>query len=151
MRLLISFFILFFSSISAQENKINYIHFKYDISNVLFSDVEIFIGESNQQKNYYNVIVKHYKFTNQVEEKLTINSDEFNKILTQFKKIKNDDLINTFESGLDGAETSIEVGTLLYNSIKYKVWGLNKKGSKEFIKTVQMLLKIANIKIEALN
>ncbi|ESU21158.1 hypothetical protein FSS13T_27320 [Flavobacterium saliperosum S13] len=152
---IISSFILFFSSISAQENKIDYISFKYDISNIVFSDVEIFIVKSFQQSNYYDVTVKYYKFKDQVEKKLKLSPDEFNKILVQFKNIKNDDLFESFESGLDGATTSIEVGTLFYNSINYSIWGLHKeqtnKGSKEFLKTIQMILKIADIKISDFN
>lgn len=157
MRLLLIFIItLFFSSLKAQENKIDYINFEYYHSIIVGSRVEIKIGESFEQKNTYEVNVKYHEFRNQVEKTFKITSGEFSRIINQFKKIKNEDLIESFESGLDGGETSIEIGQYFStNTIKYSIWGLHKSQSntkfKELLKTVQMILKVAEIKIKDFN
>lgn len=149
-------FIFFLSYVNAQEREeIDIIKFEYFTPHISFSEVEIFIFNSSPNQNdFYDVNVKYYKFTTQTEKHLKIPTEEFNKIVNQFQKINSVEFMKSFETGLDGSNTSIEVGSL-FNSVKYKVWGLTKGqtnvGHKELLLTAQMILKAADIKINELN
>ena len=155
MKTLIIFLITSLSfSVNAQNDKIDFIEFEYSCPHIVFSGVEISIYQT-LNIDEYEIKAKYYNRTKQVEKQLYIKSAEFNKLIKQFRKIKNVDIINSYESGLDGATTSVKVSSSFNNSIEYSIWGLHKSQtkskSKELLKMIQLILNISNVKIDDFN
>lgn len=160
-KLFILFFleILCFTSIKAQESNAEYIKFEYSVSHIVCKNVEIIIRKSYTEKNCYEVNVKYCKNMNDdLEKQLKIDAKQFNKILNQFTKIKSIDLINNYLTLLDTSTISIEAGLNPWDNyysalIKYDISTIYKgqPNSKACIKTIQMILKVAEVKIKDYN
>lgn len=135
----------------SQKNKtIDYIQFTYNSSVVLYDEVNITITPYLNDDKAYLITVETYDKT----KKINISEKKFKEIFDKILRIDNNELIKSFSVGLDGATTTLEIGSLLFNSIKYHVWGIHKKDSnrpKKFLKAVQTILKTAEVKIDDLN
>ncbi|MCZ8091402.1 hypothetical protein [Flavobacterium sp.] len=152
MKQIIFTLILFFNlnGFSQKNETIDYIKFNYNSSVVLQDDVNITIMPYLKGNEAYSITVEmHDKI-----KKINISEKKFKEIFDKILKIDNSELIKSFRVGLDGATTTLEIGGLLFNSIKYHVWGIYKKDSsrpKKFLKAVQIILKTADVKIDDLN
>jgi len=153
---LILLFSILSTVLTAQNKKnVDYISLKYSISSVVFQDAEIIVSSPNYNSKTYTINVKYYEYTKEKTKIITISEEEFNSIVDHFYNIKSSDLIDSFEIGLDGAITELEIGNFLSNSINYTLWGLHKKDSntklKDTIETIQLILKLSEIKINDFN
>ena len=100
--------------------------------------------------------VNYYKFSRQTADiDFLITEEDFNKIIQSICKINNSDLVENFVSGLDGSTSELEFGTFFFNSIKFELWSVHKNqinsNLKNFIETIQLILEVAEIKIEDYN
>ena len=155
-KILIIFFLITFNSFAQKERKIDYIILKYNISNVVFSEVEVSIIENGAIGNKtFNLEAKYYEGMKKRKKKTTISEADFNSIIEAVCKVNNSDLIENFSTGFDGSTTELEFGTVFYNSINFKLWSVRKSQSntkfKDFIEAVQLILKVTEIKIEDYN
>lgn len=158
MKLKILFLILFisFSSIAQKSRNIDFVNFKYNASITAFSGVEISIYENRTyNKTTYKLEAKYFEHTKKKKKKIEISEEDFNKIIQSICKINNSDLVENFVSGLDGSTSELEFGTFYSNSIKFELWGVHKNqinsNLKDFIETIQLILEVAEIKIEDYN
>ena len=152
MKQIIFIFILFFNlnGFSQKNETIDYIKFTYNSSVVLYDEVNITITPHLKGNEAYSITVETYDKT----KKINISEKKFKEIFDKILKIDNSELIKSFSVGLDGATTTLEIGGLLFNSIKYHVWGIYKKDPnrpKKFLKAIQIILKTAEVKIDDLN
>ncbi|MFC4740212.1 hypothetical protein ACFO3U_09435 [Flavobacterium ponti] len=155
-KIIILFFLISFNIFAQKESKIDYISFKYNISNVLFSEVEVSIIENGSLGNKtFNLEAKYYEGIKKRKKKKTISKEDFNSIIEAVCKINNSDLIENFSNGFDGSTTELEFGTVFYNSINFKLWSVSKRQNntklKDFIEAVQLILKVTEIEIEDYN
>ena len=155
-KFLIILFLISFSTFSQEDSKIDFISFKYNISSVVFSEVKISIIENRTfGKKTFNLEAEYYENTKKNKKKTTISEKDFNNIINAVYKINNSDLIEKFSSGLDGSTTELELGTIFYNSITFKLWSVHKSKAntslKSFIEAVQLILEVSEIKIEDYN
>ncbi|BCY27968.1 hypothetical protein [Flavobacterium okayamense] len=154
-----TFLILFFSffySFSQSNHKINYIRFSYKISNIVFSDVDVTINEDfSSRKVKYHMDIVNYDGMTKISRRKTLNEEDFKKIVEALNRLKISEIIENFETGLDGTHTEIEFGTFFYNTINLKLWGVHKSQKettlKSFIEVVELILDFAKIKIEDYN
>ena len=158
MKLKILLLILFisFSSIAQKSRNIDFVNFKYNVSIVAFSEVEISIYENRTyNKTTYELEAKYFEHTKKKKKKIEISEEDFNKIIQSICKINNSDLVENFVSGLDGSTSELEFGTFFFNSIKFELWSVHKNqinsNLKNFIETIQLILEVAEIKIEDYN
>jgi hypothetical protein len=155
-KIIILFFLISFNIFAQKNSKIDYISFKYNISNVVFSDVEISIIENGPIDNKtFNLEAKYYEGMKKRKKKTTISEEDFNRIIEAVCKINNSDLIENFSNGFDGSTTELEFGTVFFNFINFKLWSVRKSQNntnlKDFIEAVQLILKVTEIKIEDYN
>lgn len=161
LKLIILFSILFYFS-NAQDNKIDYIKLKYSPSIAVCSGIEINIL-NNYSNTPIDVIIKYcepsrkrkkLKFI-QKTKNIKISQLEFKKIIDQFYKINNSDILNYVPSCLDGNDIRLEIGQFLSNNISYGLICLRKSqintSLKELITTIQLILEITQIKIDDFN
>lgn len=155
-KIIIFLFLISLSSFSQTNSKIDYISFKYNISNVAFSNIEIFIIENGTIDNkVFNLEAKYYEGMKKRKKKTTISEEDFNNIIEAVCTINNSDLIENFSNGFDGSKSELKFGTVFYNSINFKLWSVNKNqintNLRDFIKAIQLILKVSEIKIEEYN
>jgi hypothetical protein len=155
-KILIIFFLITFNSFAQKNNNIDYITFKYNISIVSFSQVEISIFENQTYgKKTYDLEASYYEKIKKKNKKIKINEEDFNKIIEALCKINSSDLVENFSSGCDGTSTELEFGNYFFNSIKFELWSVHKgqinTKLKNFIEAIQQILKVAEIKIEDYN
>lgn len=134
---------------------IDYISFKYNCSSVVFTDVEISIFNSNRKNKPIEVKVKYYDSTIEKTKRLRINQEEFYKIKNQFYKINNFQLLEEIPITMDACSVELKIGNFLSHNIAYKLEGLSTSlfntNLKDLIITIQMILKVALIKIDGFN
>ncbi len=151
--LLLSLFALFCFYGNAQNRKINYIKLESSNSIMLYSAFEVTIEWDYANKAH--LTANYYKGNKSIKKEIQISSKEFDSIVEQILKINNRDLVKDFSNGLDGSTTSLEFGTMMFNIIKYDIWGLYKTdintNYRELLLTVQLILNTANIKIDDFN
>jgi|SRR5690606_8410517 len=153
------FLILFFSffySFSQSNDKIDYIRFSYNVSSVVFTDVDIIIIENpSKGKLKYNMKVEYYEGMTKMTKTKTLDEKDFNKLVEAINKIKISDLVQNFATGLDGSQTEIEFGNMFFNTIKINLWTIHKSQKetslKSFIEFVELILDFAKINIEDYN
>jgi hypothetical protein len=138
------------------KSEIDFMNFKYHASTEAFSSVEISIIKNlNWKGTTFELEANYYESLKKKKKKIKISEEEFNSIVNSFYTIKSSDLIDIFSFGLDGSVTELKIGVLLSNSIKFELWGIHKgkinTNLKELIETIQLILKIADLKIENFN
>lgn len=156
LKLLIIFSLISFNSIAQKNRNIDFVTFKYSISIVAFSEVEISIFENQTfEKKTFELEAKYYENRKKKEKRINIREEDFNKIIETICKINNSDLVENFSAGTDGSSTELEFGNFFFNSIKYQLWNIHKSQNntnlKNFIEAVQLILKLTEIKIEDYN
>lgn len=147
------FFILSFTLNAQDKNSVDFIEFKFIISIEVYSNVEISIYSKNPKRNTYELKAKYYEGSKEKTKKIDIDAKDFNTIVEHLFKINTVDLIKESSISFDGSRTEIEFGHLLYNHVKFEVYSINKNNPKlkNFVETVQLILKLAEIKIEDYN
>ena len=140
--------ILFSINIYAQSTNINRIELIHKHSKQNFS-TKIFIDCPQNEKKSITLkacIGEKCKDT-------IINRETFDTIYLSLIKISPKNMIADFEIGKDGATTTIKFGKNS-NEISYSKWDLDKADKTldlDFLKSVQLILKVANLKIDNLN
>lgn len=132
LKLLIIFSLISFNSIAQKNRNIDFVTFKYSISIVAFSEVEISIFENQTfekktfEKKTFELEAKYYENRKKKEKRINIREEDFNKIIETICKINNSDLVENFSAGTDGSSTELEFGNFFFNSIKYQLWNIHK-------------------------
>lgn len=148
--------IAFIHFTNAQNDNLSFINFKYKVSSIKnCSDIEIMIiynGENNPTDikiEYCKRITKKRK-----TKTLSISNLKYKTLVSQFYKINNSDVFNYSSSCHDGNNIELSAGNLS-NSISYNLSCLNKQKIntplKELIITIQMILKVSDVKINDFN
>jgi|GEM_PF-1675894 hypothetical protein len=141
-------FLLLFSFSQAQDVKVDFLKFKYNISSVAFSSVEILITKENQKKDYLVVNVISYSGREKIKTKTTITDIQFQKIIEQFKKVNISEVLNSYQDILDGSVTELEIGFSISDSISFKMSGIDINKLHDLKRTIQLLLETTNLEIE---
>lgn len=152
------FFLLitFIHFTNAQNDNLSFINFKYKVSSIKnCSDIEIMIiynGENNPtdvKVEYCKRITKKRK-----TKTFSISNLEYKTLVSQFYKINNNDVFNYSSSCHDGNNIELSAGNLS-NSISYNLSCISKQKIntplKELIITIQMILKVSDVKINDFN
>ena len=141
-------FLFLFSFSQAQDVKVDFLKFKYDISSVAFSSVEILITKENQKKDYLVVNIISYSGLEKIKTKTTITDIQFQKIIEQFKKVNISEVLNSYQDILDGSITELEIGFSISDSISFKMSGIDINKLHDLKQTIQLLLETTNLEIE---
>jgi hypothetical protein len=141
-------FLLLFSFSQAQDVKVDFLKFKYNISSVAFSSVEILITKENQKKDYLVVNVISYSGREKIKTNTTITDIQFQKIIEQFKKVNISEVLNSYQDILDGSVTELEIGFSISDSISFKMSGIDINKLHDLKRTIQLLLETTNLEIE---
>ena len=141
-------FLFLFSFSQAQDVKVDFLKFKYDISSVAFSSVEILITKGNQKKDYLVVNIISYSGLEKIKTKTTITDIQFQKIIEQFKKVNISEVLNSYQDILDGSITELEIGFSISDSISFKMSGIDINKLHDLKQTIQLLLETTNLEIE---
>jgi hypothetical protein len=152
---LVIIFFLISSTSNAQKNKsLDYINFRYSISITAFSEVEISINKNRSyQKTTFDLEANYYENTTKKNKKITISENDYNEIFEAIYRINTLDL---FDQSLatDGTSTKLEFG-YMFDYIKIELSDIDKTqintNRKNFIEVIQLILKLAEIKIEDYN
>lgn len=147
------FFILSFTLNAQDKNSVDFIEFKFNISIEVYSNVEISIYSKNPKRDTYELKAKYYEGSKKKTKKTDIDAKDFNTIVEHLFKINTVDLIEGFILVADASTTEIEFGHYFDQYIKFELTGINKNNPKlkNFVETVQLILKLAEIKIEGFN
>ena len=147
------FFVLSFTLNAQDKNNVNFIDFKYSQSIKLFSSIKISIYSKDLNKAPYELEAKYYEGSKKKTKKINIDAKDFNTIVEYLFKINTVDLIEGFIFVADASTTEIEFGHFFDQHIKFELTGVNKNNPKlkDFVETVQLILKLAEIKIEDYN
>lgn len=151
MKICVVLFFLFSNVfVFSQNEKLDRISLEYRHSIKRNSKIKISIYPSYTTQDGYIVRSENNKIISEKE----ISNTEFKKIEKEIMKIKVKDLYNNFQFGVDGASTELSFGDTT-NEITYKIWGLSKYDKntsyKNFLKVTQVILKLADIKIDEIN
>ena len=141
-------FLFLFSFSQAQDVKVDFLKFKYNISSVAFSSVEILITKENQKKDYLVVNIISYSGLEKIKTKTTITDIQFQKIIEQFKKVNSSEVLNSYQDILDGSITELEIGFSISDSISFKMSGIDINKLHDLKQTIQLLLETTNLEIE---
>mgnify|MGYP003622580541 CR=1 FL=1 len=141
-------FLFLFSFSQAQDVKVDFLKFKYNISSVEFSSVEILITKENQKKDYLVVNIISYSGLEKIKTKTTITDIQFQKIIEQFKKVNISEVLNSYQDILDGSITELEIGFSISDSISFKMSGIDINKLHDLKQTIQLLLETTNLEIE---
>ena len=141
-------FLFLFSFSQAQDVKVDFLKFKYNISSVAFSSVEILITKENQKKDYFVVNIINYTGMEKIKTKTTITDIQFQKIIEQFKKVNISEVLNSYQDILDGSITELEIGFSISDSISFKMSGIDINKLHDLKQTIQLLLETTNLEIE---
>ena len=141
-------FLFLFSFSQAQDVKVDFLKFKYNISSVAFSSVEILITKENQKKDYFVVNIISYSGMEKIKTKTTITDIQFQKIIEQFKKVNISEVLNSYQDILDGSITELEIGFSISDSISFKMSGIDINKLHDLKQTIQLLLETTNLEIE---
>ena len=141
-------FLFLFSYSQAQDVKVDFLKFKYNISSVAFSSVEILITKENQKKDYLVVNIISYSGMEKIKTKTTITDIQFQKIIEQFKKVNISEVLNSYQDILDGSITELEIGFSISDSISFKMSGIDINKLHDLKQTIQLLLETTNLEIE---
>ncbi|WP_374402265.1 hypothetical protein [Flavobacterium sp.] len=141
-------FLFLFSFSQAQDVKVDFLKFKYNISSVAFSSVEILITKENQKKDYLVVNIISYSGLEKIKTKTTITDIQFQKIIEQFKKVNISEVLNSYQDILDGSITELEIGFSISDSISFKMSGIDINKLHDLKQTIQLLLETTNLEIE---
>ena len=141
-------FLFLFSFSQAQDVKVDFLKFKYNISSVAFSSVEILITKENQKKDYLVVNIISYSGLEKIKTKTTITDIQFQKIIEQFKKVNISEVLNSYQDILDGSITELEIGFSISDSISFKMSGFDINKLHDLKQTIQLLLETTNLEIE---
>ena len=141
-------FLFLFSFSQAQDVKVDFLKFKYNISSVAFSSVEILITKENQKKDYLVVNIISYSGMEKIKTKTTITDIQFQKIIEQFKKVNISEVLNSYQDILDGSITELEIGFSISDSISFKMSGIDINKLHDLKQTIQLLLETTNLEIE---
>ena len=141
-------FLFLFSFSQAQDVKVDFLKFKYNISSVAFSSVEILITKENQKKDYLVVNIISYSGLEKIKTKKTITDIQFQKIIEQFKKVNISEVLNSYQDILDGSITELEIGFSISDSISFKMSGIDINKLHDLKQTIQLLLETTNLEIE---
>ena len=141
-------FLFLFSFSQAQDVKVDFLKFKYNISSVAFSSVEILITKENQKKDYLVVNIISYSGLEKIKTKRTITDIQFQKIIEQFKKVNISEVLNSYQDILDGSITELEIGFSISDSISFKMSGIDINKLHDLKQTIQLLLETTNLEIE---
>ena len=141
-------FLFLFSFSQAQDVKVDFLKFKYNISSVAFSSVEILITKENQKKDYFVVNIINYSGMEKIKTKTTITDIQFQKIIEQFKKVNISEVLNSYQDILDGSITELEIGFSISDSISFKMSGIDINKLHDLKQTIQLLLETTNLEIE---
>ena len=141
-------FLFLFSFSQAQDVKVDFLKFKYNISSVAFSSVEILITKENQKKDYLVVNMTSYSGMEKIKTKTTITDIQFQKIIEQFKKVNISEVLNSYQDILDGSITELEIGFSISDSISFKMSGIDINKLHDLKQTIQLLLETTNLEIE---
>ena len=141
-------FLFLFSFSQAQDVKVDFLKFKYNISSVAFSSVEILITKKNQKKDYLVVNIISYSGLEKIKTKTTITDIQFQKIIEQFKKVNISEVLNSYQDILDGSITELEIGFSISDSISFKMSGIDINKLHDLKQTIQLLLETTNLEIE---
>ena len=138
-------FLFLFSFSQAQDVKVDFLKFKYNISSVAFSSVEILITKENQKKDYLVVNIISYSGLEKIKTKRTITDIQFQKIIEQFKKVNISEVLNSYQDILDGSITELEIGFSISDSISFKMSGIDINKLHDLKQTIQLLLETTNL------
>ena len=141
-------FLFLFSFSQAQDVKVDFLKFKYNISSVAFSSVEILITKENKKKDYLVVNIISYSGLEKIKTKTTITDIQFQKIIEQFKKVNISEVLNSYQDILDGSITELEIGFSISDSISFKMSGIDINKLHDLKQTIQLLLETTNLEIE---
>lgn len=141
-------FLLLFSFSQAQDGKVDFLKFKYHITNVVFSNVEIVITKEIYKKDYLVVNIISYSGKKKIKTKTTITDIQFQKIIEQFKKVSISEVLSSYRDIIDGSITEIEIGFSFFDSISFKMSGIDINKLDDLKRTIQLLLEATNIEIE---
>ena len=141
-------FLFLFSYSQAQDVKVDFLKFKYNISSVAFSSVEILITKENKKKDYLVVNIISYSGLEKIKTKTTITDIQFQKIIEQFKKVNISEVLNSYQDILDGSITELEIGFSISDSISFKMAGIDINKLHDLKQTIQLLLETTNLEIE---
>ena len=141
-------FLFLFSFSQAQDVKVDFLKFKYNISSVAFSSVEILITKENQKKDYFVVNIISYSGMEKIKTKTTITDIQFQKIIEQFKKVNISEVLNSYQDILDGSITELEIGFSISDLISFKMSGIDINKLHDLKQTIQLLLETTNLEIE---
>ena len=141
-------FLFLFSYSQAQDVKVDFLKFKYNISSVAFSSVEILITKENKKKDYLVVNIISYSGLEKIKTKTTITDIQFQKIIEQFKKVNISEVLNSYQDILDGSITELEIGFSISDSISFKMSGIDINKLHDLKQTIQLLLETTNLEIE---
>ena len=141
-------FLFLFSFSQAQDVKVDFLKFKYNISSVAFSSVEILITKENQKKDYFVVNIINYSGMEKIKTKTTITDIQFQKIIEQFKKVNISEVLNSYQDILDGSITELEIGFSISDLISFKMSGIDINKLHDLKQTIQLLLETTNLEIE---
>ena len=141
-------FLFLFSFSQAQDVKVDFLKFKYNISSVAFSSVEILITKENQKKDYFVVNIISYSGMEKIKTKTTITDIQFQKIIEQFKKVNISEVLNSYQDILDGSITELEIGFSISDPISFKMSGIDINKLHDLKQTIQLLLETTNLEIE---
>ena len=141
-------FLFLFSFSQAQDVKVDFLKFKYNISSVAFSSVEILITKENQKKDYLVVNIISYSGLEKIKTKTTITDIQFQKIIEQFKKVNISEVLNSYQDILDGSITELEIGFSISDLISFKMSGIDINKLHDLKQTIQLLLETTNLEIE---
>ena len=141
-------FLFLFSYSQAQDVKVDFLKFKYNISSVAFSSVEILITKENQKKDYLVVNIISYSGMEKIKTKTTITDIQFQKIIEQFKKVNISEVLNSYQDILDGSITELELGFSISDSISFKMSGIDINKLHDLKQTIQLLLETTNLEIK---
>lgn len=141
-------FLFLFSFSQAQDVKVDFLKFKYNISSVAFSSVEILITKENQKKDYLVVNIISYSGLEKIKTKTTITDIQFQKIIEQFKKVNISEVLNSYQDILDGSITELEIGFSISDSISFKMSGIDINKLHDLKQTIQLLLETTNLEIK---
>ncbi len=137
----------FFRSHS-QNSDIKNIHFHYNRSNIINSDIDIYFYQEIKN-NTVKVSVNKYKNNNEY----TISSKKFSELIKSVLKISLKDVIQDIRSCLDGEDMEISFSTTCYmptNEVIYKTSCLSTEDEKtvlkDYLSAVNLVLEVSKLK-----
>jgi hypothetical protein len=143
-----------------QEIKLGYISLENSNSIVIGSKIKIEINNDfiNPSKRGGNAVLRITKYSRKekkeiIEESILLEKD-YNEIVDNILKIKPIDIIQHSKTEIDGDDIELKFASN-NGMVEYNIYGLDYTDKdtsyKDFLITVQSILKIAKIKIYGIN